>query len=133
MARANIAKLLEQRGNDAPAAPAPEASPIEDAPPASKSSTSSSSRSLTRPTAGSVRAAEGDPSRQLYKKGAVLYMDQLEALDAHARRLNQAKSSTELPRITANTLLRIAADMLLARADRISGDDEKQLRKALGL
>lgn len=126
MARANIAKLLEQRPTETAPEVATSPPDVSDRPAPTLSATSESSRTKMAPAVQKV-------ARVLYKKGAVLYEDQLQELDAQARRLNAAKSTTELPRITANTLLRIAADMLLVRASDLDGDDEAQIRKSLGL
>ncbi|WP_230203097.1 hypothetical protein [Parafrankia discariae] len=57
---------------------------------------------------------------------------QVRELEDLARRLQKARvDKTE--RITANTLLRIAADLLLARSGELSGDTEEQLRRSVGL
>jgi hypothetical protein len=52
--------------------------------------------------------------------------DQLEALTTHARRLTRARRSAGV-RITENTLIRVAVDLLLDRIGQVSGDDESGL------
>jgi RNA polymerase-interacting CarD/CdnL/TRCF family regulator len=64
------------------------------------------------------------------RKEARLRPDQIEDLAAVARRLNRARRG-QGQRITENTLIRIAVDELLARAEQLSGVDEGQLRDNL--
>ena len=62
----------------------------------------------------------------LRPKQLMLYADQQTDRDALARTLHDARG-VRGERITANTLLRIAIDGLLAHCDRLRGDNEKQL------
>jgi len=49
-----------------------------------------------------------------------------------ARELNKTKDP-EADRITDNTLIRVAVDLLLSRAGDLTGGDESLLRKSVGL
>ena len=64
------------------------------------------------------------------RKDTRLRDDQLEALTAHARRLNRKRRSAG-PRVTENTLIRVAVDLLLDRIERAAGDDEMALLKSV--
>lgn len=57
------------------------------------------------------------------RKETRLREDQQNALTQNARRLNRARKPGS-PRITDNTLIRIAVDLLLDRIDDAAGDDE---------
>ena len=65
------------------------------------------------------------------RKETRLREDQQNQLTVQARRLNRAKK-TQGARITENSLIRVAVDLLLARIERASGDDEDAIRKSLG-
>lgn len=60
---------------------------------------------------------------RLVRKETRLREDQQNQLTLQARRLNRAKSAGT-PRITDNTLIRIAVDLLLERIETARGDDE---------
>jgi hypothetical protein len=64
------------------------------------------------------------------RKETRLRVDQLRELTEHARRLNRAKGAAG-PRITENTLIRIAVDLLLADIDRADGSSEERIRRSL--
>lgn len=85
-----------------------------------------------RPSPRSRPAADAPEPGYLgfVRKDARLREDQLEALTVQARRLNRAKRNTGV-RITENTLIRIAIDLLMDRVERASGDDEDALRRSL--
>lgn len=57
--------------------------------------------------------------------------DQLEALDRVARRLVRARRGAGGERITENTLVRVAVDLLLERAEVLTGGTEAELLKSL--
>jgi hypothetical protein len=63
---------------------------------------------------------------------ARLRPDQTQALADLARRLQRSRRSRS-ERITANTVVRIAVDLLLARAGDLAGSTEAELRASLGL
>jgi hypothetical protein len=56
---------------------------------------------------------------------------QIEQLTILTRKLNRRKKGGE--RITENTLIRVAVDLLLSRKDDLKGTTEAELRAALGL
>lgn len=64
---------------------------------------------------------------QFERKETRLRADQVEALTVLARRLNKQRSGPG-PRITENTLIRVAVDMLLECRDELAGEDEAALR-----
>ena len=64
---------------------------------------------------------------------ARLPLAQAKSLDGLVRRLNDARPRGVGERITVNTLLRVAADLLLARAGEIAGTTEAELRASVGL
>ena len=67
---------------------------------------------------------------RLVRKETRLREDQQNQLTLEARRLNRAKAAGT-PRITDNTLIRIAIDLLLARVAQASGDDESSILRSL--
>ena len=67
---------------------------------------------------------------RLVRKETRLRDDQQNQLTLEARRLNRAKAAGT-PRITDNTLIRIAVDLLLDRISRASGDDEAGILRSL--
>lgn len=52
-------------------------------------------------------------------------------LNALARRLHRERTDKNAPRVTRNTLLRVAAEYLLDAANDITGDDEAQMLASL--
>ncbi|MFD1213266.1 hypothetical protein ACFQ36_14580 [Arthrobacter sp. GCM10027362] len=74
---------------------------------------------------------------QLRRREARVYDEQADALTLLARRLNNGRQlpngKTSGERITDNTLLRLAIDLLLARADDLEGTTEEELAASLGL
>lgn len=68
---------------------------------------------------------------QFIRKETRLRADQLDDLALLARRLNRSRRTAGLPRITENTLIRVAVDALLANGERLSGQTEDQLRAAI--
>jgi len=67
------------------------------------------------------------------RKEARLRQDQLDALDALARRIKRARKPGAGERITDNTLIRVAVDLLLARQDELTGSTEDELRTSVSL
>ena len=67
----------------------------------------------------------------LVRKETRLREDQLEQLTILTRKLNRQRQGGE--RITENTLIRVAIDLLLSRSDELSGTTEAELREALRL
>lgn len=69
---------------------------------------------------------------RLQRKEARLREEQLDALASLSRRLNRQKRGRG-ERITENTLLRVAVDLLLTQEDRLYGDTEEELNSSAGL
>jgi 3-oxoacyl-ACP reductase-like protein len=67
---------------------------------------------------------------RLVRKETRLREDQLNQLTLHARRLSRAKTGSG-PRITDNTLIRVAVDLLLARIEQANGDNEAAILESL--
>lgn len=67
------------------------------------------------------------------RKEARLRQDQLDALDALARKIKRARKPGAGERITDNTLIRVAVDLLLARQDELAGSTEDELRTSVSL
>lgn len=68
----------------------------------------------------------------LERKEARLGRDQADQLSHLTRHLNRARGGTG-ERITDNTLIRVAVDLLLARTDELAGSTETELRNSVGL
>lgn len=71
------------------------------------------------------------------RREARMYEEQADALTLLARRINAERrrpdGTTEGERITDNTLLRLAIDLLLERSDDLRGTTEAELATSLGL
>jgi hypothetical protein len=68
--------------------------------------------------------------QRLERKELRLRADQLDELARIRRTLNRQRGG-EGERITENTLIRVAVDMLLGRAGKLSGTTEDELRKSV--
>jgi len=66
------------------------------------------------------------------RKETRLRQDQLDDLEALTKRIKRAKAGTR-ERITDNTLIRVAIDLLLSRQSELGGSSETELRKSVGL
>jgi len=86
--------------------------------------------SVTQPASANDPATEAPLYLRLERKETRLRVDQYEALTVHARRLNRAKGPGG-ERITENTLIRVAIDLLLANAENLSGSAEDALRNSV--
>ena len=106
----------------------PESSMPQTEPPLQKVPQTSRNLPPTRDSPGAVAAHYSDFQR----KETRLRSDQQDALTEHARRLNRTKGVGGR-RITDNTLIRVAVDLLLSKADKLAGSDEAALRRSLGL
>ena len=82
------------------------------------------------PKSVSPDVPEGPLYMRLTRKEVRFRDDQLEALDRVARRLVRARKGGG-ERITENTLVRVAVDLLLARADDLAGTTEAELLRSL--
>nr|WP_012311416.1 chromosome segregation ATPase [Arthrobacter sp. Chr15]ABR67051.1 putative chromosome segregation ATPase [Arthrobacter sp. Chr15] len=89
------------------------------------------------PTAAVETPVTAPPSRPRFaefeRKEARLRQDQLDALDALARKIKRARKPGAGERITDNTLIRVAVDLLLARQDELMGSTEDELRTSVSL
>ena len=86
-----------------------------------------------------IEPAESEPKQDelpkyltLIRKEARLTELQLEQLTNLARKLNRRRRG-DGERITENTLIRVAIDLLLKRSNELNGTTEAELREALGL
>lgn len=86
----------------------------------------------SRPSAITSSQTEAPRYLTLQRKEARLTDDQLDALTLLTRRLNKRGRSKD-ERITDNTLIRVAVDLLLARADDLAGTTEAELRNSVSL
>ena len=66
--------------------------------------------------------------RRLARKEARLREDQFVALSRLVRILARRRVSRGGPRLTENTLIRVAIDLLVSRADQLAGDTEAEIR-----
>lgn len=69
---------------------------------------------------------------KLERKEARLRQNQIDALTDLTRSLNR-KRSKKGERLTDNTLIRVAVDLLLSKASQLKGDTEEELKKSVGL
>ena len=82
------------------------------------------------PSSAAVKPVDLPTYLRLVRKETRLREDQQNQLTLEARKLNRAKA-VGTPRITDNTLIRIAVDLLLDRVSRASGDDEASILRSL--
>lgn len=128
MARQDLSAMLSTPPQANPS-PTPPAAAPEAAEPAQLSKTR---RVKDAAPAALQNAAEEAGYRSFARKEARVRDDQYTALTAHARRLTRTRpAGTE--RITENTLIRVAIDLLLERSDQIAGGSEAEIRKSVGL
>ena len=140
MARANLGQILGNLGeantpDETRAALRNTAVEATSTPP---KTTAKAERTRTRVTKviaeQNTEPAAEDPATPAYlrfvRKETRLREDQQNQLTLQARRLNRAKKTTG-PRITENSLIRVAVDLLLAKIERASGGDEDAIRKSL--
>jgi hypothetical protein len=134
MPRQSVADLLgevDQAPAVLPPRPAPEAAL---APPEKPEPRRSAPRRVARAPrdAGTTGVTEsGIPKWQrLERKELRLRADQLDELARIRRTLNRQRGG-EGERITENTLIRVAVDVLLGRAGKLRGTTEDELRKSV--
>jgi hypothetical protein len=77
-----------------------------------------------------VTESQAPKWQRLERKELRLRADQLDELARLRRALNRKRGGAG-ERITENTLIRVAVDMLLSRADRLRGTTEDELRKSV--
>lgn len=132
MARANLNTLLSV-ATEQPAAPAPEASPSEA--PAAEAPKAAKKAPVPAPARKAVSRAPkavqtGTHWTEYERLEARLRDEQVEQLDTLVRRLNKRRGGVG-ERITKNSLLRIATDLLLERQDSLNGKTEEEIRASL--
>lgn len=143
MARADLSAMLSrlpENENDSPPTEAPIAATEPPAPAPAPALATPALEARTRPRgprrpatpAPAASAATGAGYLSFERKEARLRADQYAQLTEQSRRLNRAKG-TGGQRITENTLIRVAIDLLLERADMLSGATEAELRKSVSL
>jgi hypothetical protein len=140
MARANLGQLLGNVGaNATPAAPKAEPPKVaEETEPAIPEVAAKPARPPSRVAPPSEKQTAPHPVEEsatpaylrYVRKETRLREDQQNQLTLQARRLNRAKTSPG-SRITENSLIRVAVDLMLAKIERASGDDEDAIRKSM--
>jgi hypothetical protein len=136
MPRQSVADLLGEV-DQAPAVLLPRPAPAEAAPVAAAEKAEPrrpASRRVARGPrdAGTAGATESQTPKwqRLERKELRLRADQLDELARIRRTLNRQRGG-EGERITENTLIRVAVDMLLGRAGKLRGTTEDELRKSV--
>jgi hypothetical protein len=138
MPRQSITDLLSEADQTAPAErPAlpdrpPEPSPVVTSlgrRPAARRTSRPSRQGRASGTAG-VTESQTPKWKRLERKELRLRADQLDELAQLRRGLNRQREG-EGERITENTLIRVAVDLLLAQAGRLRGATEDELRKSV--
>ena len=109
----------------AAAAPLPLTSPSR-----SRESVQHGRRRDRRPATTEVAESQTPKWQRLERKELRLRADQLDELARLRRALNRQRGG-EGERITENTLIRVAVDVLLARAGKLQGSTEDELRKSV--
>jgi hypothetical protein len=86
---------------------------------------------VTKTRRASSVAPPSDPEPMSFedyeRKEARLRLDQISALDALERRLTRSNRGLGGPRVTANTLIRVAVDLLLEHERDLQGANEREL------
>jgi hypothetical protein len=139
MARADLRALVGNLGateaQTAPVKPMPDesAAAAVEAPTALAATESSNPQPPSRVPSRAHQPSLAAPRySDFQRKETRLRADQQNALTEHARRLNRAKGTSGV-RITDNTLIRLAVDLLLSKADKLAGRNEAELCRSLGL
>ncbi|MDF2915815.1 MAG: hypothetical protein K0S70_32 [Microbacterium sp.] len=116
MARANLAGIL---GKQVETVPVPE---------------TTGAHQQTRPTAPVANDGAGELPKWLTfePKPTRQRRDQLDWIEAKRKELNSLRGRAG-ERLTDNTLIRVAVDLLIANGDRLVGTTEAELRASLGI
>jgi len=88
------------------------------------------SRTRPKPVASGVTESQAPLWQRLERKELRLRADQLDELARLRRSLNRQRGGAG-ERITENTLIRVAVDMLLGKAGKLRGTTEDELRKSV--
>ena len=136
MARQSVADLLGEV-DQAPAVLPPRLAPAEAAPAAAAEKPEPHRPTPRRVARGprdtgtaGVTESQVPKWQRLERKELRLRADQLDELARIRRTLNRQRGG-EGERITENTLIRVAVDVLLGRAGRLRGTTEDELRKSV--
>lgn len=121
MARKKLTSLL-----DAPAEPEATEAPVETAAVADEQA------APAVPATEEAAPVVSPRFEDFLRKEARFREDQLDELSRHARRLQRLRTAPG-ERITDNTLIRVAVDLLMTRVDDLQGSNEDELRSSLGL
>lgn len=89
-------------------------------------------RAARRQPQAPVAAPDLPKYKRLERKELLIWPDQITNLSILARRLNRNRGGAG-ERITTNTLIRVAAALLLSRSQDLAGMTEEELRQSLGL
>jgi hypothetical protein len=127
MARANLSDLLGKV--DEPAPPVEPKPLVERTPRVVAPKPAEAVEPIAKPKPA-PRAAAQPLYLRLVRKEARLREEQYANLTLHARRLSRARGG-QGARITENTLIRVAVDLLLERIDKAAGGDEEALLRSL--
>lgn len=140
MARANLGQLLGNVGEVAtPVAPNAKSDEVAEEIESAKPEIGGTPTQAPSRVAPANKKSTADPAAEdqatptylrYVRKETRLREDQQNQLTLQARRLNRAKKN-QGSRITENSLIRVAVDLLLAKIERASGDDEDAIRKSL--
>ena len=132
--KVDLATLGERVKVDVPPAePAPAASNTPAEPAAQPAATHHTSpRRETRRGAKTPAPGQWVRYDELERKETRLRIDQYGQLSDLSRRLNRLRAG-QGERITENTLIRVAIDLLLGRESDLAGTTELELRKSVGL
>ena len=140
MPRQSVADLLGEVDQAPPAAPPvvpPRLAPAEEAPAAAVEKPEPRRPAPRRVARGprdtgtaGVTESQIPKWQRLERKELRLRADQLDELARIRRTLNRQRGG-EGERITENTLIRVAVDMLLGRAGKLRGTTEDELRKSV--
>jgi hypothetical protein len=138
MPRQSITDLLSEADQAAPAEPPIlPLHPVQASPVITPSGPRLGARRTARPsrqsrTSGSTGVTESQTPKwkRLERKELRLRADQLDELARLRRSLNRQRGG-EGERITENTLIRVAVDLLLAQAGRLRGTTEDELRESV--
>jgi len=138
MPRQSVADLLGE-ADQAPAVLPPRLAPAEAAPAAAAEKPEPRRPAPRRVARGprdagtaGVTESQVPKWQRLERKELRLRADQLDELARIRRTLNRQRGG-EGERITENTLIRVAVDMLLGRAGKLRGTTEDELRKSVTL
>lgn len=133
MARADLSAMLSrlEESPNSPTTPSPQATPVRTRKsPAPETDSKASQGKKATKAAPQAPVVQSAGYLSFDRKETRLRPDQYAVLTEHARRLNRTKG-TGGERITENTLIRVAIDLLLAHADQLQGINETELRNSV--